>query len=178
MIECSSLPGLTDVCCSNPRDWHVPLSAAIDAYRSILTKIRQLEFDKLQLDALGQLATNCPRCFGPPAGVTNPNEPDVVVCLDGNFQHQQHAAASVPIPGYNPPVPELFVPPKELQDMVDELTRIASANSQDINGHKVVSVKCDWYPNPLIPKLVFFFSQHPCTESHTAADDIQGKNHF
>lgn len=93
----------------------------------------------MQLDALGKLAAKCPRCFGPPVGVTDENEPDIIVAQDGNFQHKRHAAASVPISGYDPPVPELFVPPAEVQDMADELTRLSLSNSRLERQEEVVS---------------------------------------
>lgn len=47
-------------------------------------------------------------------GETEPEEPDYIVCMDGNFQHRRHVAASVPIPGYFPETPELFMPSTEL----------------------------------------------------------------
>ncbi|KAH9808074.1 hypothetical protein DFH28DRAFT_911363 [Melampsora americana] len=140
-----------------PRDWRTPLGVAIDAYRDILKQIRQLEFEKMQLDALGQLAANCPRCFGPPVGVTQPEEPDIVVCQDGNFQQKRHATASVPIPGYDPPVPELFIPPSEVHEMANELTRLTNRNTIGAADED---------------------HEHPCTESHKAADDMRSSNHF
>lgn len=92
----------------------------------------------MQLDALGQLAVNCPRCFGPPVGVTQADEPDIVVAQDGNFQHKRHGNASVPIPGYEAPVPELFIPPNEVQDMADELTRLSTNNQSGRNASEEV----------------------------------------
>lgn len=61
--------------------------------------------------------------------VTKEGEPDIVLCEDGNFQHKRHTTASVPIPGYEAPVPELFVPPKAVQEMAEEVTRLS------LNGH-------------------------------------------
>lgn len=91
------------------REWWQPFTAAIDCYRALLLQIRTLENQKLQLSELDILAENCPKCFGPPAGVTRPEESDVTVCLDGNYQHRRHAAASVIIPGSHPPRPEIFL---------------------------------------------------------------------
>lgn len=106
------------------RDWRLPMTAAIDAYRALNTMVRKLEIEKLVLDDMGQLAANCPRCYGPPVGATNTQEPDIVVCSDANFQQRRHDTASVPIPGYNPPIPELFIPPQEVQVMADELQKL------------------------------------------------------
>ncbi|KAH9806922.1 hypothetical protein DFH28DRAFT_1157713 [Melampsora americana] len=139
-----------------PRDWRAPLSVAIDAYRDILKLIRELEFEKLQLDALGKLAANCPRCFGPQVGVTDTSKPDVNLTQDGNFQHKRHAAASVPIPGYAPPVPELFIPPEDVQEMADDLTRLSNTPARNDAEEEV----------------------HPCTDAHKATDDNRGQHHF
>ncbi|KAH9815796.1 hypothetical protein DFH28DRAFT_1082087 [Melampsora americana] len=96
----------------NPRDWRQPFTVSVDAFRALNNQIRELEYQKLQLTELGKLAANCPKCFGPPIGNTRPEEPQVLVCLDGNFQHKRHAKASVPIPGSLPPRPEIFLDPK------------------------------------------------------------------
>ncbi|KAH9823851.1 hypothetical protein DFH28DRAFT_921373 [Melampsora americana] len=109
-----------------------------------IIEIRQHEMDKLQLDALGRLAANCPRCFGPPVGVTQAEEPDIIVCQDGNFQHKRHAAASVEIPGYHPEVSELFAPPAEVEDMANELTRLSLPSNSRSNNNldEGVAEKC------------------------------------
>lgn len=78
------------------------------------------------MDDTDQLASNCPRCFGPPSGITTVGEPDIVVCLDGNFSHKRMATASVPIPGHNPEAPELFLDPTRIQKMAAELGQTAA----------------------------------------------------
>lgn len=110
-----------------PRDWRTPFSAAYDAYRTLVTMVRYKEFELLQMSELDRLAANCPRCFGPPVATTEACEPDIIVCLDGNFQHRRHKAASVPIPGYSPPNPELFLPKTEWE-------RMASRIGADVNN--------------------------------------------
>lgn len=108
----------------------------------------------MQLDNLGQLAVNCPRYFGPPVGVTSPDEPDIIVTQDGNFQHRRYAYASVPIPGHVPQVPELFVAPQEVQDMADELTRISQGGHMGNNQlrDEIVSVE------PTLKFLIFYLA--------------------
>lgn len=85
---------------------------AVDADRALDAQILCLERERLRLGPLGILAANCPKCFGPPVGKTQSLDPQVLVCLDGNFQHKRHAKASVPIPGSQPPRPGLFLDPK------------------------------------------------------------------
>ncbi|KAH9815164.1 hypothetical protein DFH28DRAFT_893208 [Melampsora americana] len=131
-----------------PRDWRAPFTAAIDAYRAILLQIRTLENQKLALSDLGILAENCPKCFGPPVGVTRAEEPDLVICIDGNFQHRRHAAASVEIPGAQPPRPSMFLDPAAVEDMACKINRTK--------------------PN----------AGFECTEAHTTANDARGKRYF
>jgi hypothetical protein len=49
----------------------------------------------LQLSVKDKLGAICPRCFGPGVGPLPPGEPNHIVCLEGNFQHQRHLAASI-----------------------------------------------------------------------------------
>lgn len=79
---------------SQPRLWATPLYWAIDAYRKMLVMTEQTLDLELDLTPLDKLAENCPRCFGPPvkSGV-EPMEPDIIVSVDGNFQHRRHLAA-------------------------------------------------------------------------------------
>lgn len=91
--------------------------------------IRNKEHELIQLSDLELLGENCPRCFGPPVTSTPANEPDIIVCLDGNFQHRRHAAASVPIPGYDPPLPELFLPKAQWEDMAEKIGGNSSVNN-------------------------------------------------
>lgn len=113
------------------RDWRAPFSAAVDMYRNVITLIRQLEFQTLGLTEIGKLACNCPRCFGPPVGTTQPDEPDVIACIDGNFQHKRHEAASVPITGYSPPNPEIFLHPDVVAAKAQEYGGEVGSNGRD-----------------------------------------------
>lgn len=69
----------------------------------------------LKLTVLGQLAGICPACFGPGVEALPNGEPDVMVCVDCNFQHRRHLAASVESTA--PTTPSLFIPPDDLEAM-------------------------------------------------------------
>ncbi|EGG01213.1 uncharacterized protein MELLADRAFT_92677 [Melampsora larici-populina 98AG31] len=79
-----------------PRQWHTPLYWAVDTYREMLS-MTELAMDAvLNLTPLDKVAVNCPSCFGPPIQLeAEPLEPDIVVCMDGNFQHR-HATSFPP----------------------------------------------------------------------------------
>ncbi|KAH9812739.1 hypothetical protein DFH28DRAFT_1129505 [Melampsora americana] len=140
-----------------PRDWRTPFSEALDAYRRIITMVREQEIQLMQLSPLDCLAANCPRCFGPPVTGTQENEPHVIVCLDGNFQHRRHLAASVSIPGYVPKTPELFLPMEQWKKMA---SKIRDDDNQPGEDEELDSPK------------------HTCSEQHTAANDVRGKSHW
>ncbi|KAA1081870.1 hypothetical protein PGTUg99_022205 [Puccinia graminis f. sp. tritici] len=63
---------------------------------------------------MDQLAETCPKCFGPSFPGKEAEEPDYIVCMDGNFQHRQHLAAS--IEHSNIKTPHLFIKPDEIND--------------------------------------------------------------
>lgn len=134
---------------AQPRDWRVPFSSSLDAYRTILCSIRDLEFRLLKFKDIDHLAANCPRCFGPPVGATNTEEPDHIVCLDGNFQHRRHAAASVPIPGYQPIMPELFIPSEEIADATHDAPSNA-ANEEVVSFFFFKLFLSLMFPNPTL----------------------------
>jgi hypothetical protein len=46
----------------------------------------------LQMGHMDKLANIFPKCYGPPVPGKTPDEPDL--CMDGNFQHHRHLAAS------------------------------------------------------------------------------------
>lgn len=75
---------------------------------------KQLRIDALKLTPMEQLADNCPRCFGPPVTGKLDGEPDFVVSLDGNFQHQRHLASSTERPNSSVQHPPIFIVPEEL----------------------------------------------------------------
>ena len=82
----------------------------------------ELETEALALNELEKLASNCPRCFGPgsPDNLLNQtatqrkNEPDFIVCFDGNFQHGRHQAASTEHEEITVSYPSIFLDPEEV----------------------------------------------------------------
>ena len=83
-----------------------------------------LQSAALELTPLDDLATNCPRCFGPRLpcyeenglDISNLNEPEFVVAFDGNFQHGRHQAASHELEEINVSYPSTFMEPKEIEN--------------------------------------------------------------
>ncbi|KAH9807995.1 hypothetical protein DFH28DRAFT_911683 [Melampsora americana] len=101
---------------SLPRRWRKTLSSAIDAYRYILRKQKELTICALYLTALDQLAMNCPRCFGPLQAKPDTGESDYHVCTDGNFQHRRHLAASQEYEEMEMENPPLFLDNKKVEE--------------------------------------------------------------
>lgn len=147
-----------------------------------MTLIREKEFRALRMDSAAQLAANCPRCFGPsvPLGPSaSCEEPDIIVCMDGNFQHRRHQAASVPIPGRALLKPELFIDPLS----VEAMAKLTAQSSKPKRMEDFVA------PNGLIVSFIMKFVppivadlhisiQDTCTQQHTAANEIWGKTHW
>ncbi|KAH9822492.1 hypothetical protein DFH28DRAFT_1049759 [Melampsora americana] len=128
--------------------WNRQLSQAVDAYRAMLTMEEATTVDALKLEEVDQLACICPPCFGPGIKSLPNGEPDIVVCIDCNFQQRRHLAASVE--KTLPVTPSLFIPPEQLESMRQS---IDSNPTQADSGEMV----------------------DPCTDQHTAANDIRGK---
>ncbi|KAH9807940.1 hypothetical protein DFH28DRAFT_1227737 [Melampsora americana] len=95
-------------------------------------------------------AGRCPRCFGPAQDEHkgSAKEPDVIICMDGNFQHQHNILTSKDDPPETQ-YPSIFIP----------LSQIAQHN---------ITV-------PAVP-LVKEGLEDPCSEAHKAADDTRGKS--
>ena len=113
-----------------------------------MTLLREEEFKILQMDGPSQLAANCPRCFGPAVALgpcASADEPDIIVCMDGNFQHRRHQAASVPIRGRELLRPELFIDPSSVVAMskvfAPHKTNQNQAQKSETNGLIVSHLK-------------------------------------
>ncbi|KAH9822318.1 hypothetical protein DFH28DRAFT_856777, partial [Melampsora americana] len=130
------------------REWRKLFSAAADAYREMLNLEEQLKDKALKLTRREQLASNCPRCFGPTVKGKRESEPNAIVCFDGNFQHRRHTAASA---GWRETqkIPSLFLPQEDIDRWKD---LVKQPNTSGNNDDRV----------------------DPCTASHTAADDGRG----
>ncbi|EGF98638.1 uncharacterized protein MELLADRAFT_95531 [Melampsora larici-populina 98AG31] len=111
-------------------------------------KTRMLLQEGLQMKASDKWASRCPRCFGPAQGKHkgSTKEPDVIIWMDGNFQHRHNILAS----RENPPetqYPSIFVPPSQIAQL--------SLTAQPVPAVAV---------------------EDPCSEAHKAADDTRGKS--
>ncbi|KAH9806804.1 hypothetical protein DFH28DRAFT_919253 [Melampsora americana] len=105
---------------NEPRLWRKPFSSAIDAYRHMIRMQDELLEKALDLTSMEKLASNCARCFGPPAPPTDlkeniedrKDEPNVIICFDGNYQQRRHLAASQEYDDIEVRYPSLFLDPK------------------------------------------------------------------
>lgn len=118
---------------SQPRLWATPLYSAIESYRQMLTMTESSLDIELHLTPQDKLAENCPRCFGPPinSGLIA-HEPDIIVCLDGNFQHRRHLAAGQKARLNHLVMPTLFLSEEKVNSMK---TRIEGKDEKDFVGH-------------------------------------------
>lgn len=143
---------------TEPREWQKPFSSAIDAYRHMLRMRDELEIKALELSKMEQLASNCPRCFGPvapredikPDTDERTEKPNIIACFDGNFQQRQHLAASKEYSEIEIRYPSLFLDPKF------------------VNQWKPGSVQNRGVEEPL----------DPCSAQHKAADDTRNASSF
>ncbi|EGF97584.1 uncharacterized protein MELLADRAFT_84848 [Melampsora larici-populina 98AG31] len=109
-----------------PREWHTPLSWVIDTYQMMLTMTETALDAELQLTTQDKLAENCPWCFGPPvkSGLIL-SEPDIIVCLDGNFQHRRHISAGTKAAKTATKMPKLFIPDQQVTEMEQRLSGLS-----------------------------------------------------
>ncbi|KAA1070361.1 hypothetical protein PGT21_009982 [Puccinia graminis f. sp. tritici] len=105
------------------RHWRKQLSKAVDAFREMLKREKELVAQVMKLDPLGELAYICPKCYGPQVDGKREGEPDYILCMDGNFQHRRHLKASVEH-SENIKTPSLFVQPREVSEMEESLARL------------------------------------------------------
>ncbi|KAA1111771.1 hypothetical protein PGT21_011422, partial [Puccinia graminis f. sp. tritici] len=143
-----SPPTLQSESCYTTRQWRQTISAAIDAYREMIRRGQIISEELLQMGPMDKLANICPKCYGPPVPGKTPEEPDYIVCMDGNFQHRRHLAASQELHQSCKPN-TLFISPAEVQEM--ELSMVSSRNT-----------------------LAADETLDRCTEQHTAANDTRG----
>lgn len=105
------------------------------------TKLKTLV---LSLTSLELLADNCPSCFGPVVRGKRQDEPDYIVCLDGNFQHRRHKNASNEFNGRRTITPPLFMDPDLLKTWEEKYrnqggnTSVVRVFSSFFNQNKMV----------------------------------------
>lgn len=86
----------------------------------------------LRLSPEDILATICPACFGPEVLGKRPSEPNAVVCLDGNFQHRRHQAASALWRGECGLMPTLFLKAEEVSEWEIKMAKPQSGKAKVI----------------------------------------------
>ncbi|EFP91019.2 uncharacterized protein PGTG_17291 [Puccinia graminis f. sp. tritici CRL 75-36-700-3] len=105
------------------RDWRKTLSTSVDVYREMLRREKIISKEMLEMDPMDKMADICTKCYGPCVSGKKPNEPDYIVCMYGNFQHQRHLAASHKI-SQSSQHKTLFISPEEVKDMEDRMNTV------------------------------------------------------
>jgi hypothetical protein len=106
------------------REWRKALSSAVDACREMIRRESLVGEEVMKMGTIGKLAEMCPKCYGPPVTGKQEDEPDYILCMDGNFQHRRHLKASVELTD-KLKNPSLFIQPskvsamKELMEILD-----------------------------------------------------------
>ncbi|KAA1100606.1 hypothetical protein PGTUg99_027755 [Puccinia graminis f. sp. tritici] len=118
------------------RNLRVPFSHSKDLYSRIQVLKKQIFVEGLQLSRTEQWANQCPRCFGPSEheNKSDPNEPTVIIALDGNFQQRHYAYASKDNPSENN-YPHRFLQPSNITSIANSFEATeASAVGIDASG--------------------------------------------
>ncbi|WAR54487.1 hypothetical protein PtB15_4B104 [Puccinia triticina] len=97
------------------RNFRLPFTYSSDLYCRILILKEQLLQEGLQTTNEQKWASKCPRCFGPRENEVkvDPDEPDFIIAMDGNYQQRHYAHASKDSPS-NAQYPPTFLPPSEV----------------------------------------------------------------
>ncbi|KAH9820410.1 hypothetical protein DFH28DRAFT_1121694 [Melampsora americana] len=129
------------------RELRKPLTQSIDLHQRIMYHKELLYVKGLNFSSLELYAQKCARCFGPREGETkiSPDEPNVIICADGNFQHRHYAYASKDNPAEHD-YHSSFLLPSQITK-VAELCKNTASLASDIKT--------------------------ACSDSHTAANDTR-----
>jgi len=122
----------------------------------------------MRLSPIEKLSTNCPRCFGHHNESKKANEPDYIVCIDGNFQQRRHKEASVEISQIEVQYPNLFLTPNQVQKW-ENRNGVSSNNS--LVRFPLLSMHHILHLATQIELLLHVCTQDPCTQMHTTAND-------
>ncbi|KAA1115991.1 hypothetical protein PGTUg99_031009 [Puccinia graminis f. sp. tritici] len=100
------------------RNLRIPFSYATDLYCRILVLEKKILNDGLQLTNTDHWANKCPCCFGPNIDEVkvDPNEPDFIIAIDGNFQQRHYAHSSKDNPREDQYPPSFIQPSKITPD--------------------------------------------------------------
>ncbi|KNZ55395.1 hypothetical protein VP01_2695g3 [Puccinia sorghi] len=114
--------------CGKKRSLRKQFTQSVDVYQKLLKMSNQLITKSLKLTRQQSLAaTVCPSCFGQTHVQSQSIENPLLICLDGNFQHRHHKAAST---NFNPLItPDGFIDPSQIQDMKQEIKASKKINS-------------------------------------------------
>ncbi|OAV96313.1 hypothetical protein, variant [Puccinia triticina 1-1 BBBD Race 1] len=125
------------------RDLRRSFTAAVDIYRALSNRSNNIFKDVMNLSGQEILAKeSCPACFGPTARAAS--QP-LIICLDGNFQHRHHFAASK---NYLDLItPSKFIHPDAIQEMnnkilaQENLHRVRNKADRCADAHKAADDK-------------------------------------
>jgi hypothetical protein len=112
---------------------------------------------------MDHMADICAKCFGPPVVGVQPDEPNYIVCMDGNFQHRRHLAASVENPDHLK-TPSCFIKPQKVLEMQ------LSMGPNYIDETAVSDCETKKKRRIIFNQIIF---QDPCSQQHTAANDTR-----
>ncbi|KAA1080869.1 hypothetical protein PGT21_050213 [Puccinia graminis f. sp. tritici] len=126
------------------RDLRRSFTIAVDIYRALLNRSNDIFKDVMHLSGQDILAKeSCPACFGPTTdgAASHP----LIICLDGNFQHRHHFAASK---NYLSLItPSKFIHPDDIQQMnnkildQEDLHRVRKTADRCADAHKAADDK-------------------------------------
>ncbi|KAH9817296.1 hypothetical protein DFH28DRAFT_890180 [Melampsora americana] len=137
------------------RDLRKCISQAVDVYREMIRLEEELTTRALRSSPLDELADNCPSCFGPNIAGKRHTEPDLMICLDANFQQRRHLAASAAWRGDTGILPSLFMDPADVKRWKDRMElRPQRGRAGGAQPPEVID---------------------PCSAQHTAANDTRGR---
>ncbi|WAR56768.1 hypothetical protein PtB15_7B618 [Puccinia triticina] len=126
-------------------------------FARILVRTKKILNDGLQLSKVDLWANKCPRCFGPGLNEvkSNPNEPDVIIAMDGNFQQRHYAHASKDRPR-DDQYPVDFLSPSQL-----------NADVTAVESTKAVAVGIDNYTNEFFEEQWRMEQEYHCRTNLT-----------
>lgn len=120
---------------------HQPFTQSVDLYCRIMRQKQLIYKEGMQLTSAQLWANQCPRCFGPRHGETkvSADKPNVIIAMDGNFQHRHQTYASKDLPKEEE-YPSSFLLPSKIQIHASNF----HLTDQQAKGVKV-SVFLDWH---------------------------------
>ncbi|KAH9821119.1 hypothetical protein DFH28DRAFT_883172 [Melampsora americana] len=128
------------------RDLTQPFASTTHLYSRIVVITKAVLQHGLQLTTTNLWAERCSRCFGPAKDEVKESieEADIVVCMDGNFQHQHNILASKDDPAESQ-YPSIFVRPLDIAKHTDKNTDPCGEAHKTANDTRNSSTwdKCD-----------------------------------